>query len=304
MGLRVSVVELMPVAEDPDDDLARCAARVHDAYQRSLDARADSVEAHFEVGRALLDARKAQPSNQAFGLWFRNQKFGFSRNWALVLRWAAEFEPQVRKALHSRLGNGKPSIEEAVRTVRRQLAQGEVEPQAATVTSIASRRPDAELTEQIRDFARLGIPCSAISEAIGVNEKLIYRLAKAAGIGVGKKSRLAMADRIDRMKRLASEGATSQQIADELGVAWETVRIYRKKHDIAIPADATTVVRTMSSTRIVTATIDALDGIDAMFGHIDYPALPPEDIKDWVNVLDSSIRSLTTLRKRLKELTQ
>jgi DNA-binding CsgD family transcriptional regulator len=158
--------------------------------------------------------------------------------------------------------------------------------------------------ESIRTMAALGVNAGVIGEAVGLSEGRVYALAKANGIAVGKRSRAARAERIERTRILAGEGATSQQIADELGVAAHVVRKYSREHGIEIPADAVTMVRTMDSVRIVTAAIDVLDGIDTMFGHIDYATLPGQDVDGWVGVLDASIRSLTTLRKRLKELTQ
>lgn len=63
--------------------------------------------------------------------------------------------------------------------------------------------------------------------------------------------------------------------------------------------------RRLDSNRIVDGIVESLVGIDSMFDQIDYSALDLERVVVWVSSLDESIRSLTTLKNRLKkELTQ
>jgi len=108
-----------------DPHLDRLAHEVRTQYERSRSAMADSIDAYFAVGRALLEARQALPSNEAFGEWFRSQDFGFSRQWAGVLRMAAEHEPEVRALSASQLADGRlPNIEKAVKQVRAALGSG------------------------------------------------------------------------------------------------------------------------------------------------------------------------------------
>lgn len=172
--------------------------------------------------------------------------------------------------------------------------------------SYQSKRPKESTTrlDQIRALAADGVSTAAISETLGITANRVSALAKTAGIPLGKKSRLARAQRIERTRTLAAQGATSQQIAAELDVDQDTIRTYVETFGIDVPADAVTRVRKLDSVRIVTAAIDALDGIDVMFDHIDYAALPADDVDGWVAILDASVKSLTTLRKRLKEITQ
>jgi N6-adenosine-specific RNA methylase IME4 len=100
-------------------DLDELADTVRAEYRRSREALGDAVDAYFAVGRALLAAREALPSNQAFGTWFQSQEFGFTRQWANLLYQAAQMEAQVRLAVESQLSTGKaPNIEKAVKQVR------------------------------------------------------------------------------------------------------------------------------------------------------------------------------------------
>lgn len=103
------------------DDLASVVRR---EYRRSREALGESLDAYFAVGHALLEARKALPSNEAFGAWFRAMDFGFTTQWAGVLRMAAESEPEVRAVCETQVSNGAlPNIKKAVKQVRA-LTQG------------------------------------------------------------------------------------------------------------------------------------------------------------------------------------
>jgi N6-adenosine-specific RNA methylase IME4 len=102
-----------------DEYLTDLAAIVRAQYRRSRDALYESLDAYFAIGHALEAARKALPSNEAFGAWFNAQEFGFSRPWAYVLRQAAEMEDGVRAVFASQLANGgAPNIDKAVKQVR------------------------------------------------------------------------------------------------------------------------------------------------------------------------------------------
>lgn len=105
--------------------------------------------------------------------------------------------------------------------------------------------------------------------------------------------------------KLAAAGNTTTQIAQKLGYAREGMRKFLQRHGIDVPADAVVgKQRSLDSTRIVSATVDAVNGIGMLFGRIDYAALDPQDVDGWLPILNDSIRSLTTLRNRLKEVSQ
>lgn len=192
-------------------------------------------------------------------------------------------------------------------TVVRDLSGGASAPPAViTGTDGKSYPTRGRHVENIRQLAKLGLSAVAIGEQLGITNNRVSKIARGAGITIRrtKSSPAARAERVERTRRLAAEGATSHQIAAELGVGYDVVRDYCRDNDIAVPADALTVYRKIDSARIVAATVDAIDGIDVMFDHIDYRALPVDEIDGWVSVLETSIRSLTTLKKHLKELTQ
>ena len=105
--------------------LVTLADTVHREYRRSRDALADSIEAYFAAGHALLEARLLLPSDPAFGAWMRAQDFGFNRQWAYVLRLAAEHESDVRALLTTQVvSSGSTNIKKAVQQVTAALGDG------------------------------------------------------------------------------------------------------------------------------------------------------------------------------------
>lgn len=111
-----------------DDYLEELASVVRAQHRRSKEALGDAVDAYFAIGAALLEARKALPSDNAFGAWFRAQEFGFTKRWALTLRTAAEYRGEVEAAVRSQLRTGEsPNIDKAVKQVRAALGSGRSE---------------------------------------------------------------------------------------------------------------------------------------------------------------------------------
>lgn len=140
-------MSLAPVVLTPEvvggTHLDHLADVVRSEYQRSRDAMSESVEAYFACGRALLAAREALPSNEAFGEWFRSQEFGFSRQWGNTLKLAAEHETEVRVLSASQLADGRTvNIEKAVKQVRAALGSGRDAKPAST--DIHTDDPDAD----------------------------------------------------------------------------------------------------------------------------------------------------------------
>lgn len=90
-----------------DEYLEALASRIRAEVRRSKDAVHEAVDAYFTIGQALVEARSALLSNEAFGAWFRVQEFGFTTQWAGVLRAAAKYEAEVRGAIESQLSNGR-----------------------------------------------------------------------------------------------------------------------------------------------------------------------------------------------------
>lgn len=112
-------------------------------------------------------------------------------------------------------------------------------------------------------------------------------------------------DKIKVARKLAVRGNTVQQIASHLGYTRQGMFDFLKRHDIDVPAERVVAnTRNLNSTRIVDAAVGSVNGIGMLFDQIVYADLPPENVQGWLDILNESIRSLTTLRNRLKEQSQ
>lgn len=112
-------------------------------------------------------------------------------------------------------------------------------------------------------------------------------------------------DKVKVARELAAKGHTTEQIAVHLGYSRKGMVEFCKRHGIEVHADAVVRgTRKLDSRRIVAGTVDTVQGLDGggLLDHVDYAALDPEDVKGWLPVLNDAIRSLTTLRNRLKEV--
>lgn len=114
-------------------------------------------------------------------------------------------------------------------------------------------------------------------------------------------------NRVEEARTLAETGHSSAQIATALGYgSIEGVRKFLARHGIEVPADAvmTRSKKRLDSNRIVNATVEAVIGIGTMHDAITWADLDRSQCDYWVSSLNEAIRSLTTLRNNLKELTQ
>lgn len=111
-----------------DEYLESLGSRIRVEHRRSKEAIGEAVDAYFVIGQCLLEARQQLRTNEAFGAWLRACEFGFSRQWALVLRTAAEYEPAVRAALTTQVVNDHaPNIKKAVKQAQDALGSGRAE---------------------------------------------------------------------------------------------------------------------------------------------------------------------------------
>jgi DNA-binding CsgD family transcriptional regulator len=198
--------------------------------------------------------------------------------------------------------NAPPSRKKILGAIRVHKQTTKKETDVHTLTS-------ADRTEQIRRLSASGMTSSAIADELGITVSRVSAIAKQSGLVLGRRSAAGMTARVSTAKAMAAEGHTSRQIADAIGITFQSMGLFRRTHDIKVPADQV-VGRSSSgnridSVRVVVEAVKAVQGIGMLFPQIDYSVLPHDAIDDWVSVLDESITSLTTLRKNLnKEKTQ
>lgn len=122
------------------------------------------------------------------------------------------------------------------------------------------------------------------------------------------RSRAAVADRVDKAKRMAAEGYTSRQIAEAIGMTPGSFIDFKKRHEMTVPADAV-VGKTQrhDANRLVAETVHTLEGAAMTIDLLGDPRsveLDPDRIDGWVTSLRSSLTVLTQFSKQLKEMTQ
>lgn len=119
------------------DYLEALAERIRVEYRRSRAALGDAIDSYFVIGQCLAEAREAHRSDQAFGEWFRAQQFGFTQQWAHVLRQAAEHETEVRAVVTTQVVTGQlPNIRKAVKQARAALGAGRSERPPLSVVDV------------------------------------------------------------------------------------------------------------------------------------------------------------------------
>lgn len=114
------------------------------------------------------------------------------------------------------------------------------------------------------------------------------------------------AERVAQARQLAQEGNTTAQIAEVLRYSVKGCQEFLRRYGITVPADAVMPrsKKRLDSNRIVNGTVEAVVGIGALHDQIVWGDLDTDQCSYWVSSLNEAIRSLTTLRNNLKELTQ
>lgn len=109
-----------------------------------------------------------------------------------------------------------------------------------------------------------------------------------------------------RIAELAPTGASSAQIADDLGVSRDHLREIVKEYDIEVPADRVMGKsrQRIDSNRIIRETCTSLEGLTIPLRLVNFAELDAEEIGHWTASLTNSIRALNRLNKRMKGAVQ
>lgn len=120
-----------------------------------------------------------------------------------------------------------------------------------------------------------------------------------------KKAEPVTDDRWQRIQRLAGQGASSGQLADEYDVNVQSFRRSAARRGITFPADQ--IIgrhRRIDSNRVVGQIVLGVYGEMQGLNLIDFDALDPARLNEWATSLSDSLRLLNRLNKQLKEMTQ
>lgn len=120
--------------------------------------------------------------------------------------------------------------------------------------------------------------------------------------------RLSSTDRASQIAELAASGHRATQIADRLGIGVEHVRNLARRHDITLPDAALGKTRSIDVHHVVATTVASLEAEAFALEVLDLGDLrsvvEPGEADEWVASLSKSLRTLTSLRNRLKEATR
>lgn len=119
-----------------------------------------------------------------------------------------------------------------------------------------------------------------------------------------KPTRQPVEIRVQRIRELAKTGHRAEQIAAEMHITAETVRLYAGKHGITLPDATIGRGRRIEATRVVSQTVDGISGFAIGLQTIgnDYSSINADDARAWAESLDEAWPVLLKLRKKLREI--
>lgn len=110
--------------------------------------------------------------------------------------------------------------------------------------------------------------------------------------------------RADLIADLATQGYSSRQMPEKVGVSEETVRQIARDFGIEIPADkAIRKTRRHNSHRIASETVATLEGLAMGVRLINYDEIDPREAEQWAASLTDSLSELRRFHKQIKETT-
>jgi hypothetical protein len=161
----------------------------------------------------------------------------------------------------------------------------------------AKRKRDA-----IRALVVAGAQSIDIRRQLHAHSELIADVRRELGLSTIDYSRRAINQRRATMRRMATEGYRSSQIASALGITEETCRLTLRREGIDVPADTVTRgTRHHDSNRIVASIVEDANNLLAGANLVDFTNLDRAQIGDWVRSLLRSRATLTTFIRRLSQ---
>ena len=114
----------------------------------------------------------------------------------------------------------------------------------------------------------------------------------------------SLGERIAQVRQLAESSHSSRQIAEIMGMGITSLRRFAIRHDITIPADAVIPDRTrkIDPTRVITQTVDALEGLAMglqLLTTDDYASLDKAPLKEWTKSLTGSLSTVNHMKKEV-----
>ena len=214
-------------------------------------------------------------------------------------------KPQEAKAAAAKAAGWSRSQYERVERVERAVADEALPESVRAVAADALEKLKAgTMSPKKADDA---VKDAKVDAGVGTTAEKIAKAKRDNPTPTGSgKSRAEVEQKIATYKRMADEGFSTRQIAPAIGVGLDSMWEFRRRHGLeAPPADAVVgKTRRFDSTRILSEVVYGLEGTRMSIDLIDLSEVDPEERDYWVSSLTESIKSITTLKNRLKELTR
>ena len=134
-----------------------------------------------------------------------------------------------------------------------------------------------------------------------IRKAVVDVVGQKNGSGPKFKSREAVAARVARIRELAESGATSGQIAADVGLSEESVKANVKQHGIDVPADRIVGgTHRHDANRIVSHIVMDAENLTSDTRLINFSDLDPASVPAWIESLTKSRKALTQFIGRLE----
>lgn len=109
--------------------------------------------------------------------------------------------------------------------------------------------------------------------------------------------------KINAIRDLAKRGLTAAQIAGDLNIKEQHVRLLANEQGIELADAVLGRVRRIDSRRVIEETVTSVDALALGIGVVDsFNGVTKEEAARWANTLNESLRKLGAFRKRLLEM--
>jgi len=152
---------------------------------------------------------------------------------------------------------------------------------------------------EARELLKAGVSVDDVRKRLRIGRDALLEIRHDLGLGVNK-TRGAVQQRREQMRRMASEGHTSRQIAASLGLTDVGCRAVLKKEGIKVHADeAVRGSRHHDANRIVDQIVMDAENLTGGISLIDFSSLDRARLADWLVSLRSSRKALDSFVNRL-----
>lgn len=163
----------------------------------------------------------------------------------------------------------------------------------------ASKEARLSTRERATQLLREGKSVADVRAAVGIGRDAAIQIQREL-TGAVDKTRAGTQQRRDRMRTMATEGYSSRQIAESVGVGEDNVRGTLRTLGIDVPADrAIGKTHRHDSNRIVDQIVMDAANLTEGVNLIDFASLDPERLGEWADSLTASCKSINGFIKRL-----